>query len=144
MLQALAHACVPILGDAIFIDACESGVFRRVALVYVAEHGGALAAAIDARTNDPAWRACVDRVVMTKSPVVDPLRLLGPAASLGATAIALVPLVAAGKVFGVLGAVRVDDCYSSAELELVKAVARRIAQTMNEAERRWRHIASDH
>ena len=140
MLQAIARACIPILGDAVFVDACEDGVYsRRVASACLPRHE-ALGAAIDAQVNDRAWRDCVERVVMTASPLVDPLRVIACSTNIGATAMAIVPLAFAGRVHGVFGAVRVAESYSSAELELVTAMARRFARVMDEAQRKHRAV----
>lgn len=133
MISALVRVCVPLLGDAVFVDSCEDGLFvGRVAAVHAPQHA-VLGAALEAQASHQRWRDCVERVVMTKSPLFDPLGVLALGGGIPASAIAVVPLVARGKILGVFGVVRTEELYSYEELLLARAIARRIAYTMDDA-----------
>lgn len=132
--SAIARACVPLLGDAAFVDLCDDGVFaRRAHTALTVEHEGKRGT-FDEHAVDPAWRRYVEHVVRTKTPVFEPESAAAFGANVAAKGFILVPLDAREKVIGVLGALRIDGRgYSLEELELAQNVARRAARAIADA-----------
>jgi PAS domain S-box-containing protein len=132
---AVARACVPVLGDAAFVDLCEDdGVFaRRASTALSAEHA-AMRETFDTHANDAAWRRYVEHVVKTRAPVFEPTSAAAFGAAISAKGFILVPLASRERVVGVLGALRIDGRgYSLEELELAQNVARRAARAIDDA-----------
>jgi PAS domain S-box-containing protein len=131
---AVARACVPVLGDAAFVDLCEDGVFERRASTALAEEHAAMRETFDAHAKDVAWRRYVEHVVKTKAPVFEPTSAAAFGAAISAKGFILVPLASRDRVVGVLGALRIEGRgYSLEELELAQNVARRAARAIDAA-----------
>ena len=67
---------------------------------------------------------------MTGLATLDPSRTVILAGT-SAMGFLVVPLTARGKVFGILGAMRVQAAYSTADLALARRVARRTARAID-------------
>ena len=130
-LGSVARTLVPILGDAVFFDLCHQGEFSRRAGAAHASEWPMLGAAIEAHATSTAWHTFVEHVVMTGLPMVDPSRTVAFSVGTNAMGFMVVPLAARGKIFGILGVIRVDESFSRAELELARKVAGRVARTLD-------------
>jgi PAS domain S-box-containing protein len=132
---AIARACVPVLGDAAFVDFCDDGAFSRRAGTAFSPPHSAHRAAMDTHAADPSWRRYVERVVQEKAAVFDPSSAAAFGATIPAKGFVLVPLVGRDRVLGVLGALRIEGRgYVLDELELAQKVARRAARAIDDAE----------
>ena len=131
---AVARACVPVLGDAAFVDFCDDGAFSRRAGSAIATAHSAHREAMEKHAADPEWRRYVERVVREKTHVFDPSSAAAFGAAISAKGFVLVPLVGRERVLGVLGALRIEGRgYSLEELELAQNVARRAARAIDDA-----------
>lgn len=130
--SAIARACVPMLGDAAFVDLlCDDGVpVRRAGLALESRHASSREP-IARHAEDPSWLPYVRRVLETRSAVFEPSSGAAFSTEIAAKAFLLVPLISRNKPLGVLGALRMDEgAYTIDHLELAHRLARRAARAL--------------
>ncbi|HEX4516474.1 MAG TPA: PAS domain-containing protein [Polyangiaceae bacterium] len=132
---AIAHACIPMLGHAAFVDlVCDDRTsLRRAGLALEARYETARDS-ITHQADDPGWHRYVARVIETGSTVFEPSSAAAFSTTVAARAFLLVPLVGKRKTLGVLGALRMDEgAYTVEQLELAYRLARRAARAIDNA-----------
>jgi len=131
--SAIARACVPTLGDAVFVDLiCDDGAppLRRAGLALEGRHAAARET-MARHAEDPSWLRYVQRVLETRAAVFEPSSGAAFSTEIPAKAFLLVPLIGRNKPIGVLGALRMDEgAYTVEQLELAHHLARRAARTL--------------
>lgn len=132
---AIARACVPMLGEAAFVDLICDDVpsLRRAGLALEGRHAGAREP-IAKQAEDSGWCRYVQRVLETRDAVFEPSSGAAFSTTIAAKAFLLVPLVGKRKPIGVLGALRMDEgSYTVEQLELAHHLARRAARAIDTA-----------
>ena len=133
--SAVAKACVPMLGEAAFVDLiCDDGApLRRAGLALEPRHA-ASRDPISRHADDPGWFRYVQRVLETRDSVFEPSSAAAFSTTIAAKAFLLVPLFGKQKPLGVLGALRMDEgAYTVDQLELAHQLARRAARAIDTA-----------
>ncbi len=127
---AVARACVPMLGAAVFVDLiCDDGApLRRAGLALGPRHV-ASRELIAQHADDPSWHRYVQRILESRDAVFEPSSAAAFSTTIAAKAFILVPLVGKRRPLGVLGALRMDEGgYTVEQLELAHHLARRAAR----------------
>lgn len=132
---AVARACVPMLGDAAFVDLiCDDGApLRRAGLAIEPRHAPSREP-IARHADEPGWHRYVQHVLESRAAVFEPSSAAAFSTTIAAKAFLLIPLVGKHKALGVLGALRMDEgAYTVEQLELAHHVARRAARAIDTA-----------
>ena len=131
--SAVARACVPMLGEAAFVDlVCDDGpAVRRAGLALAPSHAP-VRDPIARHADDPDGHRYVQRVLESCESVFEPSSAAAFSTDVPAKGFLLVPLVARNKPLGVLGALRLEEgAYTVEQLELAHHLARRAARVID-------------
>ena len=132
-VKAITDACVPILGDAVFVDMVRGPALRRASLT-LDEHHVSTREPLELQAHEPTWHAYVRRVLEANEMIFEPSTAAAFSSAMLAHGFLLVPLVGRYRPLGVLGAIRLSQgAYTVDQFKLAHQVARRASRAIEAA-----------